>query len=74
VPEASWGDVQAVNWFCEDAGWDVLAHEPFTPACMGDVWPGGGEGGGGGTDGVGVGIGGGGGEPLGRMMMSLPDW
>lgn len=40
VPDGCWPQVQAVgaNWFCEDAGWDLKQQQPFTGACMPDVW------------------------------------
>jgi hypothetical protein len=50
VPDADWPQVEPDSgntWFCEDATWELTRREPFTPACLSDLWTGGegGEGG-----------------------------
>jgi len=37
VPDAHWGPIagadEDVDWFCQDARWELTAFEPFEPAC-----------------------------------------
>eukprot|EP00775_Hariotina_reticulata_P012647 gene12647-12775_t len=43
VAEDDWLQVESESgstWFCEDATWELTRREPFTPACLSDLWTG----------------------------------